>query len=115
MTKEHKVTLPCGLTISGDPKKLVETAKMLGYQESDVFDTKEYYYSESKSEFLKITEMATMHLKNSFVKAQTRHLTELNKQTGNSGKKFVDGFLANPLAIKNLTLMAMLNELNKRD
>ena len=113
MKEDQTVTLPCGLKLTGDPKKIVSSASALGYSLKDIIDEKTTYYSESKG-FLKIHEMATKHLKNAFIKRQNDWLKMVNEKTGDSGKDFVALFLQ-PISLSNhVNLLAILNELNKR-
>jgi hypothetical protein len=107
MLNKTKIGLPNGMSIEGTPDQISMTLKALGYEQ---LMPENYYFSESKDEYLKITEMNTNHLKNAILKYASAWLEGLrhisNPQT-----------LSDELrrGITDKTVKAMLKEYSNRD
>lgn len=76
-----KVTLPRGVTIEGTFEQVISAAKALGYSLPTVEKGSEkFYYSSSKGEFIEISTMNLVHIKNAFLKLYREWTEELSKE-----------------------------------
>jgi hypothetical protein len=107
MFNKTKIILPNGMTIEGTPEQVSMALRALGYEK---LIPEDYYFSESKQEYLKITEMNTAHLKNAILKYAMKWLEELRDVDNPST-------VATSLraGITNKTIRAMLNEYATRE
>ena len=63
------VTLPSGTRITGRVEEVRKTLKSLGLDPTRFLHSSGFYYSESRREYIAITEMNTTHLRNALLKA----------------------------------------------
>lgn len=107
MFDKTKISLPNGMTIEGTPEQISTTLSALGYAQ---LVPENYYFSESKQEYLKIEEMNTGHLKNAILKIArewVEHLHEINNP------QTLIHMLKN--GIKDENAQAMLKEYSTRE
>lgn len=97
-----------GVTLEGDVNKVLETAKLLGYEP---LDDGKHYFSKSTGNFLPIAEMETSHLVNAFILMYKEWVDSLRYDP-----KFLERILDTPkVKDKNYkTFVAMIAELKKR-
>lgn len=60
------LTLPNGLTLNGTIEQISDVAKLMGY--SNVVDETEFHYSDSKGQFIRISQMDTKYIANALYK-----------------------------------------------
>ncbi len=102
-----KYTTKAGLTVEGTLPQIKDALKKLG----EKFVTKGYYYSESKGEPQKISDMATPYLKNALLKLSTEHFNALAKKKTITNKAFVQEYVS---LTENQVVAELFTELTKR-
>ena len=98
------VRLANGVTISGTPSQIREHLETIGFRGDS-----EWYYSESKGEYLRIRDMQSTHLRNATLKMQKEWLDTL--YTIDNPKKYAQAVSE---GITNPTFLAMMEELYGR-
>lgn len=104
-----KITLPNSLVVEGTPSQVEEVARKFGYSLTSVRDGN-YYYSESKREWIRIADMNTLHIRNALLKIYGAWVEEqrLCKDPQELYRKIVNG-------PSDPTLVKLLAELSRRD
>jgi len=109
LTNTIVVTLPNGLTLSGDRSLVESNISKLGYLNN-------LYYSESKQEWLLISEMETNHLANAVSKMLAKNASDLVRflnNTMNTGVKKAKVLIEDYWETERL--VTMIKELKSRD
>ena len=77
MEENMKVTLSNGMVVEGSLAQIGELCSKLGVTPG--MDSTKWYYSESKKQWLKITEMQTVHLRNTILKIYQKWVDKLHE------------------------------------
>ena len=68
-----EITLPNGVKINGKAEDISEILSKMGIE----LDETLYYYSDSRMEYVRITDMVTMHLRNAILKIYANWVARL--------------------------------------
>lgn len=101
MTDSFRLVLPNGLVLQGNYEDVVQAAKSLGH--GNIVDSTKYHYSESKGEYILITDMATPYIANCIQKIWRVKSPHFSITASDLAQR-----LTNP------HLLALLNEYSKR-
>ena len=104
--KKMKITLGNGLTLDGTQEDVIKAMHLLGYGNKQ----EEFYYSESKGLFIRISEMETSHLRNAVLKLNREWAESLSQLS--EPEAVADAILCGN---QDRTFQVMLDELADRD